>query len=284
MTLRKKLIGLAVLAATAALALSACGASSDSGTETSGDSANSGTTTVASIKKRGKLRVGVKLDVPGFGYEDPDTGQMEGMEVDLARTLAKEITGSEKNVEFVGVSAKTRGPLLDNGEIDMVIATFTITDERKKSYHFTTPYFTDQVGFLVRKEDGFTDLKSLAGKTIGVAQSATTKQSITAEGAKDNLTFKYAEFGPYPMLKLALSSKRIDAFSVDKSILLGYVDENTEILDIGFAPQEYGIATSLTNTDLAQYLDDAITRYQDDGTMAAILKKWKITDTSKATD
>ena len=54
------------------------------------------------------------------------------MEPDIARLIAKEITGSEENVEFVGVTAKTRGPLLDNGELDMVIATFTITDERKR--------------------------------------------------------------------------------------------------------------------------------------------------------
>lgn len=279
MSLRKKIIFCATLIALA-FSLAACGGASDADST----STNTGTIDVAAIKKRGTLRVGVKLDVPGFGYEDPDTGQMEGMEVELARQLAKEITGSEKNVEFVGVSAKTRGPLLDNGEIDMVIATFTITDERKLSYNFTTPYFTDQVGFLVRKEDGYTDLASLNGKTIGVAQSATTKQSITAEGAKDDLSFEYAEFGPYPMLKLALSAGRIDAFSVDKSILLGYVDDNTEILDIGFSPQEYGIASKLTNKDLATYLDDAIKRYQEDGTMAKILAKWNITDTSKASE
>ncbi len=70
---------------------------------------------------------------------NPDTNKNEGMEPDIARLIAKEITGSEENVEFVGVTAKTRGPLLDNGELDMVIATFTITDERKKTYNFTTP-------------------------------------------------------------------------------------------------------------------------------------------------
>lgn len=246
-----------------------------------GGSSNTSEITPESLQKRGKIRVGVKLDVPGFGYEDPDTQQMEGMEVDLARKLAKEITGSEKNVEFVGVTAKTRGPLLDNGEIDMVIATFTITEDRKKSYNFTAPYYTDEVGFLVRKEDGFMDLASLNGKRIGVTQSATTKQSIEAEGKKTGLTFDFLEYGPYPMLKLALSAKRIDAFSVDKSILLGYVDDNTEILDIGFAPQEYGIATGLKNKALASYLEETIATYKKDGTLKELLAKWHIQDASE---
>lgn len=242
---------------------------------------NTGVTTVETIKSRGKLRVGVKIDVPGFGYQDPDTGQVEGMEADLARKLAERITGSAENVEFIGVTAKTRGPLLDNGEIDMVIATFTITEDRKKSYNFTAPYYTDEVGFLVRKEDGFTDLASLDGKIIGVAQTATTKQSIEAQGQEEGgLTFKFGEFGTYPMLKLALSAGRIDAFSVDKSILLGYVDEQTEILDIGFAPQEYGIATKLANKKLASYLDETVAEFRSDGVMQELFDKWNIKDTS----
>lgn len=274
--MKKKILFLSLFITT--IFLVACSTSKDATEKTSTE------ITPETIAQRGKLKVGVKLDVPGFGYEDPDTGKMEGMEVDLAKKLAEKITGSEDNVEFVGVSAKTRGPLLDNGEIDMVIATFTITEDRKKSYNFTTPYYTDEVGFLVRKEDGFTDLASLNEKRIGVSQGATTKQSIEEEGAKDDLTFKFLEFGPYPMLKLALSAKRIDAFSVDKSILLGYVDDETEILDIGFSPQEYGIATKLSNKALGSYLDESIVQWKNDGTMDKILTKWNIVDTSKSID
>nr|WP_071131206.1 transporter substrate-binding domain-containing protein [Enterococcus timonensis] len=252
-----------------------------------GCSSETSTTSVItpdSIRERGVLRVGVKLDVPNFGFEDPDTGQMEGMEVDLGRKLAEKITGSEKNVEFVGVTAKTRGPLLDNGEVDLVIATFTITEDRRKSFHFTPPYYTDEVGFLVRKEDGFTDLASLDKQVIGVAQSATTKQSIEAQGEPDNLTFEFLEFGPYPMLKLALTSKRIAAFSGDKSILTGYVDDETEILDIGFAPQQYGVTSSLGNTELAEVLDNAVNEFIQDGTMEELLSKWNIQNVTEEDD
>lgn len=273
---KKWLLG--ALAGLMTLSLAACGGGSSSSDKKSDDS---GSTTVASLKKAGKIKVGVKVDVPGFGYQDPDTKKNEGMEVDLAHKIAKEITGSEDNVEFVGVTAKTRGPLLDNGEVDMDIATFTITPERKKSYNFTAPYFTDEIGFLVRKDDGFKSIKDLDGKTIGVAQTATTKQSLEKKAKEGGISFKYSEFASYPELKTALTSKRIDAFSVDKSILFGYVDDKTEILGDGFAPQEYGIATKKDNTELSDYLDKLIKKWKEDGTMKEILDKWKLEDAAK---
>lgn len=255
----------------AGIAIAGCSSQNN----TSNDSSNS-EITVQSLKKAGKIKVGIKEDVPNFGYMNPDTNQNEGMEPDIARLIAKEITGSESNVEFVGVTAKTRGPLLDNGEIDMVIATFTINEERKKTYNFTTPYYKDEIGFLVRKEDGFSDISSLDGKTIGVAQSATTKLAVD-EKAKDlGITFDYKELGSYPELKIALISKRIDGFAVDKSILTGYVDEQTEILNDGFSPQEYGITTKKSNTELNNYLDNLVVKWEKDGTLEEIYKKWNL--------
>ncbi|UUX33063.1 transporter substrate-binding domain-containing protein [Fundicoccus culcitae] len=233
---------------------------------------------VQALRDAGVIRVGIKEDVPYFGFLNPDTNEHEGFEIDLARLLAEEITGSPDNVEFTGVTAKTRGPLLDNGEVDMIIATFTITEERKETYNFSDAYFTDQVGFLVRSEDGYTDLASLNGKTIGVAQSATTKQKIEEIGAEDGLAFKFSELASYPELKTALTSRRIDAFSVDKSILAGYVDDNTEILEIGFAPQEYGVATALSNDELAAYINDLINQWLEDGTLEGLLAEHGLVD------
>ena len=256
------------------------GCGSGNNDSTSKSASSNKTVTVEQLKKAGKIKVGVKEDIPttnnieffvsvsaskedipNFGYLNPDTNKNEGMEPDIARLIAKEITGSEENVEFVGVTAKTRGPLLDNGELDMVIATFTITDERKKTYNFTTPYYTDEIGFLVRKEDNFSSMKDLDGKTIGVAQSATTKENLEKKAQEEGIKFTYQELGSYPELKTALTSKRIDAFSVDKSILSGYVDGKTEILKDGFSPQEYGITTKKANTELNDYLNGLIEKW-----------------------
>ena len=93
-------------------------------------------TSVADIQKRGELVVGVKQDVPNFGYKDPKTGTYSGIETDLAKMVADEL---KVKVRYVPVTAQTRGPLLDNEQVDMDIATFTITDERKNSTTLPVP-------------------------------------------------------------------------------------------------------------------------------------------------
>ncbi|WP_419008799.1 transporter substrate-binding domain-containing protein, partial [Desulfovibrio sp.] len=95
---------------------------------------------VKNIVKRGQLRVGVKTDVPGFSVQDL-SGNFQGMEVDIAKKLAMRMGLKANNIIYVPVTAKTRGQLVDSGDIDMVIATFTITEERKKTWNFSTPYY-----------------------------------------------------------------------------------------------------------------------------------------------
>lgn len=234
---------------------------------------------VQDIIDRGVLRVGVKQDVPNFGYLNPDTNKHEGMEIDIARKIAKELG---VKIEFTPVTAATRGPLLDNGQVDMVIATFTVTDERKKLYNFTTPYYTDAVGFLVNKDSGITDFQDLAGKTIGVAQGSTTRTFIKALAVKYGISVNFAELGSYPELSVSLRAHRIDAFSVDQSILSGYVSSKSELMDFSFSASEYAIATKKSNTDLSDYFSSLIETWKTDGSLQKIYDKYglnPITDT-----
>lgn len=231
-------------------------------------------TKVQAIIDRGVLKAGVKVDVPHFGYQNPDTGELEGLEIDIAKALAGKLFGDQNKIEYQAVTAQTRGPLLDNNEVDIIIATFTITDERKLSYNFTEPYFIDGIGFLIKKDLGASKIADMDGKTVGVAQSATTRAALEAKAGELGIAFKFSEFASYPEMKTALISGRIDAFSVDKSILLGYVDGNTMILDETFKPQEYGIACKLANQELAAYLNDFIEEIKTDGTLSELVSKW----------
>jgi aspartate/glutamate/glutamine transport system substrate-binding protein len=229
---------------------------------------------VQNIVKRGVLKVGVKIDVPKFGYRDAKTNKIEGFEVDIAKAIAKKILGDENKVDLQGVTAKTRGPLLDNGEVDLIIATFTITEERKKSYNFSDPYFTDGVGLLVKKAKGFKSLKDLDKKKIGVAQSATSRKAVQDEADKLGIKVEFFEFQTYPEIKAALDSGRVDCFSVDSSILLGYLDDSTTILSDRFSPQNYGIASKLDNKGLAKTVNDQIAEMKKNGQLDALIKKW----------
>lgn len=240
---------------------------------------------VQKIIDAGVLKVGCKADVPKFSLQNTKTGEYEGFEDDLAYEIAGDIFGctadeaKEKDlVEFQSVTAKTRGPLLENGEIDLVIATFTITDERKETYNFSTPYFTDAVGLLVNNDSGINSIEDLDGKIIGVAQSSTTKDSFNEYVKENNIDVKpeFQEFDGYPALAQALATNQIDCFSVDRAILSGYVNDGNKILDDRFAEQEYGVASAKENTGLADVVDKKVTAMLDDGTIDKMIEKWEI--------
>jgi putative glutamine transport system substrate-binding protein len=241
-----------------------------------GEQGNAGADPVAAIKARGALKVGVKVDIPKFGFKDPKSGEITGFEIDLARAIAKKILGDPSKVELQAVTAKTRGPLLDNGEIDLVIATFTVTEERKQSYNFSDPYFVDGVGLLVKKDAGISGLKDLDGKNIGVAQSATSKQAIQKEADKLGIKVNFLEFGTYPEIKAALDAGRVSCFSVDGSILQGYVDDSTKILPDRFSPQNYGIASKKANTGLASVVNATIAEMKGSGELDKLVEKWSL--------
>ncbi len=297
----KKVTAMTMAAMMAAL-LGACGSSS-SETTAAATTAKSEETTVSEadsteaatsgdvsedvqkIIDRGVLKVGCKSDVPNFSLQNTATGEYEGFEDDLAYNIAGEIFGctpeeakEKKLVDFQGVTAKTRGPLLENGEIDLVIATFTITDERKETYNFSTPYYTDAVGLLVNNDSGIESIEDLDGKIIGVAQSSTTKDGFKAYVEEKGLAVnpEFQEFDGYPALAQALATKQIDCFSVDRAILSGYVNDSNHILDDRFSEQEYGVASAKENTGLAELVDEKVTSMLSDGSMKELQDQWNL--------
>ena len=290
-------------ALTLSAALTGCG-SSDSKTETTvaattakdaadaktdgaadSDSSGDASADVQKIKDAGVLKVGTKVDVPKFGLQNTATGEMEGFEVDLAYEIAGKIFGctaaeakEKKLVAFQGVTAKTRGPLLDNGEVDLVIATYTITEERKESWNFSDPYYTDAVGLLVLKDSGITSCADLDGKIIAVSQGSTTKKVFQEYLDKQGIDVKpeFEEFDGYPSMAAALSAKNVDVFSVDRAILAGYNDDTTIILEDRFAEQDYGVASKLDNKGLAALVNEVVTDLKSSGKIHQMLKDWGI--------
>lgn len=226
------------------------------------------------IQKEGVLKAGVKQDVPNFGYFSAETHRYEGMEIDIARKIAKSIG---VKVAFTPVTAQTREAVIDNGQVDIVIGTYTITPERQASYSFSIPYYTDEIGFLVNKASHFSSIKDMNGATIGVAQGSTTKRAIEEYAKAHHLHFNFVQLGSYPELAISLYAKRIQAFSVDKSILSGYRSQKTEILKQGFNTQSYGIASKQSNKALTQYINKLLEDWSKDGSLKKIYTKYDLT-------
>lgn len=235
---------------------------------------------VQAIIDRGVLNVGVKEDVPGFGLKNAETNEYTGLDIELAYTVAKALWPDKddaaivESVKFQPVTAKTRGPLLDNGEVDMVIATYTVKADRLLNYEFSKPYYVDGIGLMVKKADGFTGFADLDGMVIGVAQGATTKDALTAAATEIGISVEFDEMQDYPLLKTALMTGQIDCFSVDKAILGGYLDDAVEILPDTFDAQPYSVAIKKGNTELLDFVDTVVAAAREDGTIDAIVAKY----------
>ena len=237
----------------------------------------------------GTFRVGVKQDLLGFSLLNQMTGEYEGFEVDLANLLADAL--GYDDVELTTVTAATRGQMLDNDELDAVIATFTITEERKKSWDYSTPYYVDAVTVLVENDSGITNLAGLKDKVVGVSTGSTSAKSLATAmadaGVIDafdadafviatfNAGVSFKEFDDYPAISLALDAGDIDAFCVDKSILSNYKTADRSFIEDSFAPQNYGVATA-KGSELSAKIDELVTQWLADGTIDGLIATWGI--------
>ena len=282
--------------AIALTALTACGGSASSAAASTASSAASGSAAASSgavsadvqaIIDRGVLKVGVKNAVKGFSFQDTLTGEYTGLEDSLAEMIAEHLG---VDVEFTTVTAATRGELLDSGDIDCVLATFTITDERRKSWDFSTPYYTDYVSVLVEDSSGIKALADLKDKVVGVSSGSTSARAlvqemidegvITGEGFsadtfnadtwKDGISFR--QYDDYPAISTALSAGEVNGFCVDKSILAIYKTEGRSYIDAEFSPQEYGVATK-KGSGFSALCDELVSGWLSDGTIDGLIKE-----------
>lgn len=274
-----QVFGLAALGIAGAGSLAGCGGNAGSG---SSDTSSK----LEAIKSRGKLKAGVKKDVIGYGYLNTATNEYEGLEIDLCYQIAAAVLGvsydeakEQKLVEFTDVTPKTRGPLIDNDQLDIICATYTITPVRQEDWDFSTPYRTDHVGILVKKAAGMKSMADLDGKIIGVSQGSTTKD-LVSEMLKDqgvDATPSFQEFPDYPSIKSALDAGNIDAFAMDRSTLKAYTTEDCELLqpEIEFGAQDYGIATK-KGSDLSKTVDDTVNELLENGWLDEETKAWDL--------
>ena len=283
--------------AIALTALTACGGSTSSSVAAStASSAASGSAAASSgavsadvqaIIDRGVLKVGVKNAVKGFSFQDTLTGEYTGLEDSLAEMIAEHLG---VDVEFTTVTAATRGELLDSGDIDCVLATFTITEERRKSWDFSTPYYTDYVSVLVEDSSGIKALADLKDKVVGVSSGSTSARAlvqemidegvITGEGFnadtfnadtwKDGISFR--QYDDYPAISTALSAGEVNGFCVDKSILAIYKTDGRSYIDAEFSPQEYGVATK-KDSGFSAVCDELVSGWLSDGTIDGLIKE-----------
>lgn len=227
--------------------------------------------TLEEIKKRGTLIAGVKTDFPPFGYVD-SSGKNLGFDVDVAHRFAKALLGDESKVELVSVTSGNRIPFLQSGKIDIIIATVTITDERKQVVDFSEPYFLSGGLLLVPKASPIRGVEDLAGKTVAVIQGAIQDKDIEQLAPKANRV----KFGKVSEAVLAVKGGRADAFAQDDVLILTLAKDNPDMKPAGkpFTPRPYGIAVRKGDAEFLQWVNGQLAAMRRDGSYDQMWKKY----------
>jgi len=229
--------------------------------------------TLDAVHRRGVLIVGVKADFPPFGYID-ERGQQVGFDVDLAHEVAAVVLGDPSRVKLRTVTSGNRIPMLLANDVDAVMASMTITQERKQTIDFTVPYFCSGHLILVKAADasinGFADLNGRRVSTVkGATGDAVTR--VLAPRA-ERMTFDQNTAAV-----LALKDGRTDAFVQDDVLLLGLARQDPSLKVVGWPPQmpgPYGVGVRKGDKDLLGALNVALARLRASGVYDKMVAKW----------
>ncbi|MFJ9382293.1 transporter substrate-binding domain-containing protein [Peribacillus sp. NPDC101481] len=269
---KKKWLKLSLLSLLAVILLSGCGGGNDSDKAEEGGGKDKEKDVLAQVKEKDKIVFGVKNDTRLFGLKNPSTGEVEGFDIDIAKALAAEILGDENKVEFKEVTSKTRMALLNNGDIDAIVATMTITEDRKKEVDFTDVYFDAGQSLLVKKGSDIKGIDSLKGKKVLAVKGSTSSINIREKAPEAQVL----EFENYSEAFAALKSGQGDALTTDDSILYGMADEDPSYELVGgtFTEEPYGIAVKKGNAEFVEELNKALKSLKDSGKYDEIHDKW----------
>lgn len=269
---KKSLLTVLLLAMISVLMLAACGTKDDSESG-SGSSSKESKNSLEAIKEKDKIVFGVKNDTRLFGLKDPKTGNIEGFDIDIAKEITKIILGDESKAEFKEVTSKTRIPMLQKGDIDAIVATMTITEERKQEVDFSDVYFKAGQALLVKKGSPIKSIKDIKKGTKVLAVKGSTSAVNIREKAPDATVL---EFENYAEAFTALKAKQGDTLTTDNAILYGMVDEDPNYQVVGdiFTDEPYGIAVKKDSPELVKAINDALKELQSNGKYDELYKKW----------
>ncbi|HEY9460948.1 MAG TPA: transporter substrate-binding domain-containing protein [Paralcaligenes sp.] len=227
--------------------------------------------TLSTIKERGELIAGVKAQYPPFGFVD-SSGKNAGFDVDLSRELARGLFGNPDKVKFVTVTSGNRVPYLQSKKIDIIAATVTVTDERKKTVDFSDPYFNSGTLILVPKSSSITGINDLAGKKVAVIQGSIQVEDLADLAPKATLI----KFGKTSEAVLAVKTGRADAYAHDDIAILdiAHGDPGLKVVGEDYRPRPFAMAVRKDDAEFLKFVNDRIREMKKDGTFDKLWNRW----------
>ncbi|WP_193043237.1 glutamate ABC transporter substrate-binding protein [Mycolicibacterium baixiangningiae] len=243
---RKRAAAAVALAVAVPLALTACGGGGGGGDEN-------------------KIVIGTKFDQPGLGLRNPD-GTMSGFDVDVATYVAQELGYSPEQIEWKESPSGQRETLIQNDQVDYIVATYSITDSRKEKVDFAGPYLLTGQSLLVRNDNtDITGAASLANnKRLCSVSGSTPAQKIKDEYPSVQLQ----QYDTYSACIEALKNGAIDAVTTDEVILAGYAAQTPgafKIVGDTFSEERYGIGLKKDDSEQRTKINDALEKMESSG-------------------
>jgi glutamate transport system substrate-binding protein len=269
--MKRMRLPLIALAAAGALALSACATGGATGSgETPGGAGETPApvatfeegTTMAELNEAGTITIGTKFDQPLFGLMGP-SGVPEGFDVEIGKIIAAELGISEDNIEWKEAVSANREPFIENGEVDIVIATYTINDKRKEVVSFAGPYYMAGQSILVLADnDDIESEEDLVGQPVCSVTGSTPAAKLAEIGAEPVLTDTYSN------CLEPLRNGQVVAVSTDNVILAGLAAQNEgefKVVGEPFTEEPYGIGLALDDTEFRMWINDVLEKAYEDG-------------------
>ncbi|GAA2473654.1 glutamate ABC transporter substrate-binding protein [Winogradskya humida] len=244
-----------------AMAAAACGGGDDSGS-------GSASGIVGKASKDKKLVFGVKADQPGLGLQTG--GTYAGFDIEIAKIVAKGLGVPETGIEYKTTVSANREPFIQQGQVDVVIATYTINDERKKVVNFAGPYYVAGQDLLVPIASTITGPETLAGKKVCSVSGSTPAKRIQT----DYKDAKLQQFDSYSKCVTALAAGSVDAVTTDDIILAGYAAQDQyagkfKVVGKKFSDEPYGIGVKKSDTEGCNKINEILKASATDGSYTA---------------
>ncbi|MDQ3165295.1 MAG: glutamate ABC transporter substrate-binding protein [Actinomycetota bacterium] len=260
----------AVVAAVAlGLSLGACGSDSSSvEVAVAEDPAFDEGTTMAELSDAGTIKIGVKVDQPGIGFQVPGEDAPTGFDIEIARIIAAGLGIDDDGIEWIETVSDNREPFLVKDTVDIVVASYSITEERRQLVGQAGPYYVTGQQLLVREDDKetITGPEDLEGSNVCSVTGSTSLDRMVDEFGSEPVPF-----ATYSECVEQLKNESVDAVTTDGAILLGYAAEEPDELEVvgeAFSEERYGVGYSKGDTEFCQYITDTVQAAMDDGTWA----------------
>jgi glutamate transport system substrate-binding protein len=224
--------------------------------------------TMAELSEAGEIKIGVKNDQPGLGFLEPGADAPTGFDVEMGRIIAGALGIEDDGIEWVETISDNRETFIQNEKVDLVIASYSITDERRQEVGQAGPYYVTGQQLLVREEDkeSITTPEDTEGKKVC---------SVTGSTSLDRMVDEYGSepvpFDTYSECVDQLVDGSVDAVTTDGAILLGYAADDPDELEVvgePFSEERYGIGYQKDDAEMCEFLNETIEASFEDGTWA----------------